>query len=160
MKRMIRGISICCMVFFFVACSSEPPGVLIGFSTELRLRNENRIHMTEEDYKFFAGILQTDPKNHFSGKKYLAFDTIYTSTQRKLSSDPISALSNNDGVRVIAVQKEKFSSVFYSKRGLFIYRTFIPETAHKQTVIVDVASTDSTKISEYFYSSKVNSLIK
>jgi len=160
MKRIVRGFSIFCIVFGLVACSGEPHGILIGFSTELRLRHDNRIEMTQKDYKLFTGVLQSDSKNHFSGKKYLAFDTIYTSTQRKLNSDPISALYNNDEVMVIEVRQQKFTSVFYAKNGWFIYRTFIPETAHKQTIIVDVASVDSAKIADYFYSSKIETIIK
>jgi hypothetical protein len=61
---------------------------------------------------------------------------------------------------VIEVRQQKFTTVFYAKNGWFIYRTFIPETAHKQTIIVDVAGVDSAKIADYFYSSKINSIIK
>ncbi|MBE0638496.1 MAG: hypothetical protein IH598_08250, partial [Bacteroidales bacterium] len=108
----------------------------------------------------FTSILQADPKTHFSGKKYLAFDTIYTSTQRNTSDDPAQLLKNDSEVIVYAIQNEDFSSAFYSRKGWFIYRTYIPEPAYKQTVIIDIAGSDSAMIAGYFYSGETKKIIK
>lgn len=157
---MIQKLFIFVLALVLVACSSEPPGVPVGFSTELRLRNENRLNMTNWNYRFYTGILQSDARSHLSGKMYLAFDTIYTSTLRKINHDPVLMLSNDKNVTVYDFRSDDYPSVFYSKREWFIYRTLVSELAYKQTVIIDVAGTDSTIIAGYFYSSKVNSLIK
>jgi hypothetical protein len=144
-----------------INCSSEPSGIPIGFSTELRLKKEDRLFMTERNYKFFTDILQTDSKSHFSGKMYLAFDTIYTSTlQRSIGTNPMVMYTDYEADLIHDTINQGLRSMLFFRNGWFVYRTFVPEPAHKQTVVIDVAGTDSTKIAGYFYSATTNGIIK
>jgi hypothetical protein len=153
------------ITFFFAVvliygCVQEPPGIPAGFSTSLDVGKDGRLYMTERQFAFFKTTLQGDPEVHFSGKLFLAFDTIYSSTLlRSIGSDPGAMLAEDKSSVILAENRAEYPSVFYTRNGWFIYRTFVPESAHRQTVILDVAGKDSAKIAAYFQSAKMNEII-
>lgn len=143
------------------SCSSEPPGIPVGFSTELRLRKESRIQMNDRNYRVFTDVLQVDPKTHFSGKLYLAFDTLYTSVIKKVvgNDTEISHYLPEDGT-VYQTEYQSVMSAFYQRKGWFVYRTIAPEPAYRQVVIIDVVGRDSASITGYFETGETRKLIK
>ncbi|NCC72223.1 MAG: hypothetical protein EOM06_02410 [Sphingobacteriia bacterium] len=149
------------LLAFFIACSGEPVGIPVGYSTQLNLRKENKLHMTERHFQFFTSVLQNEAETHFSGKMFFAYDTLYTSTlQRSIGSEPEAMFAADSDVTIYQSDPGDIHSLFYSRKGWFIYRTLIPETAHRQTVVIDVAGKDSATIAEYFFAGKTKEIIK
>jgi hypothetical protein len=147
-------------IFSVMGCVQEPPGIPAGFSTNLDIGKDGRLYMTERQYAFFNNTLQGDPDVHFSGKLFRAFDTIYSSTlQRSIGNDPAAMLADDKSSVILAENETGYPSLFFQRNGWFIYRTFVPEPAHRQTVILDVAGKDSATIASYFHSNKMNQII-
>ncbi len=148
------------IIIIIAGCVQKPEGEPIGFSTRLAIENEGKLTMTERRFDFFQNTLQGDPDFHFSGKLLIAFDTIFTSTlQRSIGDNPAAMIENEDSVFIFAVNQSDFPSVFFRRHEWFIYRTFVPEPDHRQTIILDVADKDSMKISSYFAHQKMNEII-
>jgi hypothetical protein len=148
--------------FFIAGCTNEGSGILIGYNTRLMLEKEDLLIIPERQQEFFRSFLQADPLTHFSGKVFLDFDTIYTSTiKRNVATDPAAMLKADTLVKIYQVHARQTPfAIFYSKQGRFIYRTFFPEPAHQQTIIVDVAGFDSAVVRSYFNELKIQSLVK
>lgn len=156
--RLTTGLII--LMFVMVACTGTSTVTPVGFTTSINVGRDGRLLMTERHYAFFTDYLQSDPSFHFSGKLIYAFDTIFTSTlQRSVGSDALAMLAGDSANHAIDSNASHFHSVFYRRNKWFIYRTFVPEPSHRQTVVLDVAAKDSALIATYFYSSKMNEFI-
>jgi hypothetical protein len=159
-ETVMKAFSVILLILIVSGCVQEPPGIPAGFSTSLDVGKDGRLYMTERQYAFFNNTLQGDPDFHFSGKLFLAFDTIYSSTlQRSIGNDPAAMLADDKSSVILAENETGYPSLFFQRNGWFIYRTFVPEPAHRQTVILDVAGKDSAKIASYFHSNKMNQII-
>lgn len=158
LRRLTAGLIL--LVFLISACTDNPTTTPVGFTTNVNVGRDGRLLMTERHYAFFTDQLQSDPSFHFSGKLIYAFDTIFTSTlKRSIGNDPLVMLTGDSLNYVLDASSDDFHSVFYRRDKWFIYRTFVPEPSHRQTVVLDVAATDSALIASYFYSSKMNTFI-
>ncbi len=158
MMRLNFGLVI--LMVMMAACTGAPTDTPVGFSTSISVGREGRLLMTERHYAFFTDKLQSDPSFHFSGKLIYAFDTIFSSTlQRSIGSDPAAMLTGDSANYLIDAKHTDFHSLFYRRDEWFIYRTFVPEPSHRQTVVLDVATTDSALIASYFHSSKMHEFI-
>ncbi len=161
MKRTLLQFFIFLVLFALVTCSGEPAGIAVGFSTELRLRKESRVPMNEWNYRIFTDVLQVDPATHFSGKLYVAFDTIYTSVVKKVvGNDTLISSYLPEDCLIYQTDNQSFMSVFYQRKGWFVYRTIAGEPAYRQVVILDVAGRDSATIAGYFEERETRKLIK
>jgi hypothetical protein len=156
--RLNKGLIV--FMLLITACTGTPTVTPVGFTTSINVGRDGRLLMTERHYAFFTDQLQSDPSFHFSGKLIYAFDTIFTSTlQRSIGNDPLVMLTSDSTNYVLDTSSTDFHSVFYRRDKWFIYRTFVPEPSHRQTVVLDVAAKDSALIASYFYSSKMNTFI-
>lgn len=149
------------ILFAFLSCSQNTDSVNIGLKVKLLASKSQVLPLQAEFDSLFVNHLISNEFPHYPGKTFLLFDTIFTSTLLQKSSDDYSFLPGQDAVLINKkMPKNGLLSLLFRDDDFYVYRTVIPENDQKQVIIADILSRDSTKISRYFTSQKIEGYIK
>jgi len=160
LRKFITYLLLFIFILLFSYCSRNPEAINIGMVTKLKTTPEHILNIGPESHSFFENNLQLKNHQHFPGKIFLLFDTVYTSVvdhpPRNRYDDFMvkNALFLNE-----RVSDKNLTSLFFLANDMYIYRTIIPEDKFDQAILVDIASRDSLKISEYFNQQRMKDLI-
>lgn len=149
------------VLFAFSSCLQNTGSVNIGLKVKLLASKSQVLPLQVEFDSLFVNHLKSNEFPHYQGKTFLLFDTIFTSTLLQKTLDDYSFLPGQDAVLINKRMPENgLTSLLFRDVDFYVYRTLIPENEQEQIIITDILSRDSTKISRYFTSQKIQGYIK
>jgi hypothetical protein len=132
-------------------CKNDPEGTQIGMVTRLNTTPEKVLNIGPESHAFFENSLQLKHYQHYPGKTFLLFDTVYTSVVNHPPRNRYDEfISKNATFINEKVSDKNLTSLLFLSNGIYIYRTIIPEDKFDQAILIDIAGEDSLKIATYF----------
>ena len=148
----------------FVSCNSETnEKIQIGLETNIIATDRDILSGNSVDSTVFKEYLQIDKLQHYPGKAFVLFDTLYTSTVDNLNPSNVLDYMKQGEVSFINMNADHKRSIYkliLKKRDRFIYRVIVPEELKQQSILIDFVSSDSSLVASYFKEERISKLIK
>ncbi len=148
--------SLLTLVIALSSCNSKKEGIQVGMKTWVMVDSSKVLPPQKAISELFLQSLQVPDRAHFPGKALVIDkDTVYTSSMNYKGKLTAPAFIPENAIAEGSMETDGIQSLLLKEGNLEIYRTIVPEPDFSQVIILDIISSDTSRINRLFSDQKI-----